>query len=1132
MINVRRGNYLHRLNVIRMFAGSTDGSSWSFIKNPQKGGAICRLKNRVWQSSWFFYWRSPVRNLWRESALDGRRRRFKMVLNLNLTRKIFSAASVALCGLLRAAIPVSGADSGLTEHAEALRVWRSADGLPSDSVTAILQTRDGFLWVGTSAGLVRFDGMVFTEMKLVSPTNPPVFITALCEDARGHLWIGTRRNGLFELAGGVISHFTARQGLLGDNVTSLAADRQGGVWIGTEAGLNRWEGNRFQSFTTRDGLPDEFVSNVNVARSGTVWITTRVGMCRFIGGRIRPYAFRTESQGRSPQYLGAYEDQQGNLWAFGDTYLINLAEGKRFNYFRSSESASVRIWSLCEGHDGRLWIGTSGRGLFCFENNRFEPVILGEDRWPYDVRALCEDHEGNLWLGTSGGGLMQLRPQAIHILRAGQGLPDGPVTALALDNRGKIYVGLPRGGLFVGEAGRFDRAESSEEPAMQDFITSLCTAPDGTVWVGTLGDGLVGFRKGREIHLTTADGLADDSVLAVAADQAGNLWVGTTAGLVRGTNESRAFHFTVAPGLPPLPVTALLPASGGGLWLGTQNGAVWREQGGTFLPAPAAANPEHRAVLALFEDEPGRLWIGTDGGGLRCLVGSKPLTWTITNGLPGNVVAGVVKDRAGDLWLATDAGICRIARSDVHKALAATGAPLACRLMSEVRTAPDAGVVFGGNRAACSPDGELWFATAGGVLNVDARQSEIEPRSFPIYIESAAFNGRPPISLLRGALWSPPAARNLPEPDGADANARPRVQSGSAGREGMQTEQTVFRAPDDLRSLEIHFTALDLAAPEQIQFRHKLEGFESDWVDDAGTRTARYGRLPYGRYRFRVQARLAGGKWQDGAQSFVFVVPTPVYLQTWAVATYIAAAVGLVAGLVRMVSHRRLRRAVARLEQQQSLERERMRIARDMHDEMGAKLTKISFLSERVRADAPSAGALAEKIGAIAETSRELLKTMDEIVWVVNPRNDSLENLTAYLGHYAAEYFQNTSLECTLRLPPEIPHYPLSSETRHNLFLAFEEALNNVLKHSAATRVDVEMSAGERSFELKITDNGRGFEPPAANGPPSGGRGGNGLKNMRQRLAAIGGECVISSHPGAGTAVVLRLRLSTKNSRP
>src|ERR1700679_2700901 len=329
--------------------------------------------------------------------------------------------SLVLCLIMLPLLVARAADSELAETASAMLSWHSADGLPSDSVTAIIQTRDGFLWIGTSAGLVRFDGVKFTRVSLTnSAAGGPIGITALCEDQDGYLWIGTPADGLFELAQGGVRHYTTEQGLLDESVTSLAADNHEAIWIGTKSGLNLCSKGNFRSFTVPDGLTDNFISGVHVARSGAVWITTHNGMCRFINGRIAPYAFQTESQGRSPEYLGAYEDLRGNLWAFGDTYLINLAEGKRFNYFRSSESASVRIWSLCEGWDGRLWIGTSGRGLFCFEDNRFEPVIFDKDRLPYDVRAICEDTEGNLWLGTSGGGLIQLRPQSAFILHAQQ----------------------------------------------------------------------------------------------------------------------------------------------------------------------------------------------------------------------------------------------------------------------------------------------------------------------------------------------------------------------------------------------------------------------------------------------------------------------------------------------------------------------------------------------------------------------------------------------------------------------------------------------------------------------------------------------------------------------------------------
>jgi ligand-binding sensor domain-containing protein/signal transduction histidine kinase len=997
-----------------------------------------------------------------------------------------------------------GSDFDLAETAGTMRIWRNPDGLPSDLVTAILQTKDGFLWVGTGDGLVRFDGVKFTGVKL--PAFSPgaaIHVTALCEDSNGRLWIGTQEAGVFALFQGRTLHYGTEQGLLDDGVTTLEADKRGLVWIGTKSGLNLWTGQDFKSFTPRDGLPDKFVSGVNVARSGTVWITTRLGMCRFTDGHIAPYAFQTESQGRSPEYLGAYEDRSGNLWAFGDTYLINLAEGKRFNYFRSSESASVRIWSLCEGRDGRLWIGTSGRGLFCFEGNRFQPVLLGENRWSYDVRAICEDKEGNLWLGTSGGGLVQLRPQSMHVLRAGEGLPNGSPTALALDAGGRIYVGMRRAGLFVGESGKFDRVGGSDGLAAQNFVTSVWAAHDGTVWTGTLGGGLYGLRNGREIHFTTANGLASDAVLTVCVDEQGSVWAGTGSGTVHRLSGQRMTRFDAQQGLPGTPVTVLLPSTTGGLWAGTQDGQILREKDGKFEVERAKDFGRH-SILALHEGEQGQLWVGTAGGGLSCVANGVGMNWNVSNGLPNDIVAGIAEDAAKNLWLATGTGIYRVSRDGVNEALNNPQLPIACKLMSEVKTATGSTPLFGGTRAVLAPDGELWFAASDGVLNVNTRQSEITSSKFPVYIESAGFNGGVPVSLLRGVLWSPPAKSELP-----------------------------FRAPVDLQSLEIHFTALSYVTPHDLRFRHKLEGLDLDWVNDAGIRSVRYPRLPYGRYRFRVAAHNADGNWQEAADTFAFVVPTPLYFQSWAIFLYGMTAIAAVTGVVRIVSHRRLRSALAQLEQQQSLERERMRIAQDMHDDMGSKLTKISFLSEHAQVDAESTGPFAGKMQAIAQTSRELLQTMDEIVWVVNPRNDTLENLVTYLSHYAIEYFQNTRVECELRLPQEIPRYPLSSEVRHNLFLTFEETLNNVLKHSAATNVQVEMTVNPSEFEVKIVDNGRGFEArpfPDTTNRTLGRRGGNGLTNMRQRLADIAGECLVSSRPDVGTTVIVRIPLNKKTA--
>jgi ligand-binding sensor domain-containing protein len=754
------------------------------------------------------------------------------------------------------AVPAGGAEAELVGSTEAMRVWRTRDGLglPSDAVTAVIQTHDGFLWVGTSAGLVRFDGAKFTDLKLLvskAKVPTPDRITALCEDSHGHLWIGTQQQGLFELEEGRLRHLDRLQGLCDDSVTSLAAGDHGKVWIGSKSGLNLWTGKDFRCFTTSDGLPAALVSGVNVARSGTVWITTRIGMCRYVEGHIAPYTFETESQGRSPEYLGAYEDRRGNLWAFGDTYLINLTEGKRFNYFRSSESASVRIWSLCEGQDGRLWIGTSGRGLYCFADNRFQAVTLAEDRWPYDVRALCEDQQGNLWLGTSGGGLVQLRHQSIHLLRAEQGLPASPPTAVAADAAGRLYVGLQRGGLFAGESDRFERAGSNEGMTLESCVSSVCVAGDGTVWVGTLGNGLYGLRNGRGIHLTTADGLANDRVLAVCADSDGALWIGCSSGALQRLSGKTPARFETALDGPNSAVNVIIPSAPNGLWLGTVDGQLWHAAGHKFSLVQGTNNLGSHPVLALSESQPGRLWIGTGGGGLCYVIDGTVRSWTVNDGLPSDFIAGLINDDAGNLWLATEAGVFRVKQNELPRSLEEADRPLACEFMSSARTFIEPAEISAGNRAVRAPDGTLWFATSEGVLHAETRQAGSRSRRFPIYLESAVFNGQAPVSLLRGPLWPSPGSDHF---------------SG--------------KVPADLRALEIHFTALNFEIGDKLRFRYKLEGQDPDWVEDAGAREARYGRLAYGQYRFHVAARTAEGNWQEAPQTFAFIVPTPLYYQT------------------------------------------------------------------------------------------------------------------------------------------------------------------------------------------------------------------------------------------------------------
>jgi ligand-binding sensor domain-containing protein/signal transduction histidine kinase len=987
-----------------------------------------------------------------------------------------------------------------------VRVWNKQQGLPDDSVTSVLQTSDGYLWVGTSSGLVRFDGVRFVAMApRSSKAKTPIFVTALCEDSAGKLWIGTQGDGLLCREDGIVKAVPGSRASRDPTINSIAEDTTGNLWLGTPLGLIRLKGENLTRFTVKDGLPNDFVSNVHVARSGTVWITTRGGMCQFKEGRIDPFPFQTDSPGRNPESLGVYEDRRGQLWAFGDTYLVNLTEGKHLNHFGSGQAtASTRIWSLCEGKHGELWIGTSGKGLYCFVDEKFIPLTLRNGDLASDVRALCEDREGNLWLGTHGDGLVRLQPRNVHVLDAAMGLPNRPAVCLAFNSQGHAWIGFERAGLYEGTAESFERIGGESGPELQNLVSSICIAPDSSLWLGSPGEGLYCITKQRTMHYTTADGLSDNSVLSLGLDSEGAVWAGTLGGLNRIAGGIIASYGTGSD-LPDSPATAILAAHSGGVWIGFESGEVFREEHGAFRCAAESTVSVGKAVRALHEDGAGRLWFGTAGGRLGCVAGSRLLTWDLNPASADKSILGILGNEEGDLWLGTERSVYWLSQRDIQTWLSDTVSPRP-QLVFKAESVSSAAPAYGWPRALKSPDGKLWFGMDSGAVTLDVRGPLEDSAPPPILIEEIAVNGQ-----------------RLGQPQAKARNPAARVSAPQV------------RLSSHLRSLEIQFTALNFSNPEKVRFRHRLDGFDPDWVVDGESgRSVHYGRLPYGAYTFRVQAGNADQAWYENGASFSFLIPTPVWRTSWALAAYGLTTVMLAAGVVRLISVRRFRRRLATLAAQQVMERERMRIAQDMHDEIGSKLTKISFMSERAKSELLGQEPVARKLDSIAGTSRDLLQTLDEIVWAVNPHNDTLEHLADYLGQYATEYLQNTAVECELHIPRDLPNHALSAEIRHNLFLAFEESLNNALKHGRASRVRVDMLAQPSRFEIRIKDNGCGFDVGAMFSAPQGagpapGRDRNGLRNLRQRLALAGGHCGIESRPGEGTTVSLSIPLGAAN---
>ncbi len=790
--------------------------------------------------------------------------------------------------------------------------------------------------------------------------------------------------------------------------------------------------------------------------------------------------------------IGMYDDQRGNLWAFGDTYLVNLNDGKRFNYFRSGDTTSLRIWSLCEGRDGKLWIGTSGQGVFSFSEGRFRPLSLREASLDSDVQAIYEDAGGSLWLGTFSGGLVRLQPRPVQLFDAGAGLPTEMASCLASAG-GKLWAGYAKNGLFSKFGERFERANRSDGPEFMNLITSMAASAKGDLWIGTLGLGLVWLKGGAAVRITTESGLADDEILAVFAQKDGSVWVGTRAGTVHHIGSGVTKSFCVPSGAP---VTCLLQSASGAVWCGAETGELDSLLDGQFVSCDRSGVLGHAPIRALCEDAAGRLWIGTQGKGLGCLADGRITVWDTKAGFPDSEVEGLVLDDSADLWLCTRTGIYRMSRLVGHPE---PNRPPTLQLISECDWSSPGLCNRGWSQAVKASDGRLWFATPKGLC-------AFEPRELP---ELEA-----PTHVQLGGII---------------VNGKP-LSSRSFDVAAFRRSNRTLRLPSSLRTLEIEFTVPSLNWPERVRFEHRLDHFDNDWVESGQERRVRYSGLPFGDYQFHVRAKELNGTWGEDNMALAFQVPVPFWRSYPALAAAGLVVLGGVVALVRMISHRRLRLKLAQLGHQQAMERERVRIARDVHDELGSKLTRISYLSElALQEEAPSR----QSVRSIAQTIHDLLQTLDEIVWAVDPQNDTLENLAAYLGQYASEYLQSTSVECEVNISPNLPVYSLTAETRHNLFLAFQEALSNALRHSRATRLRVDMAQASQCFRITIQDNGQGFDCVLGRNKSNNGaadrlgKAGNGLVNMRERMANIGGEACIESQAHQGTTIIFSLPIKT-----
>ncbi|HWI59293.1 MAG TPA: triple tyrosine motif-containing protein, partial [Bacillota bacterium] len=543
-----------------------------------------------------------------------------------------------------------------------------------------------------------------------------------------------------------------------------------------------------------------------------------------------------------------------------------------------------------------------------------------------------------------------------------------------------------------------------------------------------------------------------------------------------------------------------------------------RWENGNFSTLTTADGLSDNSVTALYEDAQQTLWIGTSTGGLNCYAADAPplappdgeragmrrrfRAYTSRQGLFSDEIFEILEDDQGWLWMSCSQGVFRVRKRELTELDAGQRQTLSSLAYGKTDGMESSQCNGAGKPAGWkSRDGRLWFATSKGLVAVDPKSTKVNHLPPPVYIERVLAD-RKELPLSPGA-FSPFPRSDL-----------------------FRISDFGFRisVPPGRGELEFHYTALHLQAPEASRFKYQLEGVDVDWVEAGMRRQAYYNHLAPGRYRFRVLACNKDGVWNEQGAALDLELE-PHWWQTWWWRGVLACLViGGASGTARYLTRKRLQRKLELLERRHAIEQERGRIAKDIHDDLGSSLTRIMMLGERAEEGLAQPEEVGRHVRKIVTTARQTVQTMDEIVWAVNPENDTLEGLVQYISHYADEFFENTAVSCRLEMPVELPALMLPAEVRHDLFLVVKEAFHNVLKHAHASAVQVQVAVTGTTVEIRIEDNGCGFEVQQK--PTTTSRKGNGLGNMGKRLAALGGQLDIFSAPGAGTRLKLRVELA------
>lgn len=998
--------------------------------------------------------------------------------------------------------------------------YGTRDGLAHSRLNDLIESRDGTYWVATNQGLSSF--IPSEESRIAQPVTAnaeaarPFFtnysigddkgsnsIITLLEDRSGRLWVGTQ-GGLYLKTGRDPSHPFQRVSVghpaKPDNlfeVATLLEDDEGSLWIGSFYGLaRRLPDGRFIHYSVFPGEGLDSIRAMGKDEKGRLWIGHQAGLM----------IYQPEPAAQAGAGLVHLESKAQTHNLRDGRWLLPAAAGEARWYTTEDGMVDQRVRAICQSADGHIWLGTVTGGLVEFDNGQIH--LHGMDQGVSRlITSLAEDNTGNLWVGSQVGGATRISRRGFSTYRESDGLGMADVFSIFEDRAGELIV--VNNGWFLNRLNEHpgDRKFISVIPNLPEKVKGAGTgnrpmiqAHDGEWWIAT-GEGLFRFPAVARLEdLATArpkavylekDGMASSNISRLFEDSRGDVWASSYTPPVTLTRWERATgklnRYGIADGIPENNWPHVFAEDrAGDVWLGLHYGELMRFRQGRFEVFGKSDNVPEGMMLALFCDHSGRLWIATEGGGAARVdnpAADRPqfVRYTVAQGLSSDSLHSFTEDRWGRIYIGTSRGVDRL---EVN-----TG---------QIRRFTTGDGLTKGEVIAAFADhhGWLWFGTRQGLSRLQPEEKDTKLESPPALISGVMIGGqRQPIPEL-----------------------------------GQREIRGLTLNPDQSQ-IQIEFFGLSFLASAPLLYQYKIEGVDHDWSAPSEQRTVTASLAP-GTYRFLVRAVGMDGKPGEKPAIVAFRVLPPFYQRWW----FIALAAASVAAAGYYAYRLRVKRLV-------EIERVRTRIATDLHDDIGASLSRVAILSEVVKQQGMQP-ATREQVGQnghnghsaqsaqmlteIADSARGLVDSMSDIVWSIDPRRDDLSHVIARARQFAADVLDAQGIAWQFTAPPEIEKTKLDPEQRRHLFLILKESLNNIARHSGCQTVAIKLSASGHQLRAEISDDGLGFTPqpaglPAAVLPKS--RGGNGLGNMQARAAELGGDLRIDSAPGRGTRLSLTIPL-------